>query len=71
MIRMIAAGTLLAVSLAGSSAFAQGSYKHHPWCMVDTSGSKVCGYDTLAQCKAAKHGTSENCIRNTAPIHHR
>jgi hypothetical protein len=69
MIRMIAVGTLLAASLAGSSAFAQGSYQHHSFCLLRGSSSE-CAYDSMAQCEAAKHGNADTCAPNSAPQNH-
>jgi hypothetical protein len=69
MIRTIAIGTLLAASLAGSSALAQGSYQHHAFCLL-TGPAKECAYDSMAQCEAAKHGNVDQCMRNSAPINH-
>lgn len=68
MIRMIAIGTFLAASLAGSSAFAQGSYQHHTFCLK-SGASQDCAYDSMAQCEAARTGTG-TCVANSAPINH-
>lgn len=68
MIRIIAAGTLLA-ALAGSSAFAQGSYVHHAFCL-SKSGGMECAYDTMAACNAAKTDNTETCQPNSAPQNH-
>jgi hypothetical protein len=71
MIRLVAAGTLLAASLAGSNAFAQGSYVHHAFCLQRGSGTE-CAYDSMAQCEAARSGDSSgSCVPNSAPINHR
>jgi Protein of unknown function (DUF3551) len=69
MIRLIAAGTLLAASLAGSNAFAQGSYMHHTFCLQRGSGQE-CAYDSMAQCEAARSGTNGSCVPNSAPQNH-
>lgn len=69
MIRTIALGTLLAASLAGSAAFAQGSYQHHTICL-QTGSSKECAYDSMAQCEAAKHGAKDTCVPNSGPMNH-
>ena len=69
MIRTIAIGTLLAASLAGSGAFAQGSYQHHTICLI-SGPNRECAFDSFAQCRAAKHGTTDSCVRNTAPMNH-
>ncbi len=70
MIRAIALGTLLAASLAGSSAFAQGSYVHHNFCLKTGSSDQECAYDTMAQCMASKHSNTDSCIPNSAPQDH-
>jgi len=69
MIRTIAVGTLLAASLAASSAFAQGSYQHHTFCLKAASGTQ-CAYDSMAQCNAARQGTSGTCMPNSEPMNH-
>jgi hypothetical protein len=69
MIRLIAAGTLLAASLAGSNAFAQGSYMHHTFCLQKGSSTE-CAYDSMAQCEAAKSDNTETCAPNSAPQNH-
>ncbi len=68
MIRIIAAGTLLA-ALASSSAFAQGSYMHHAFCLLK-SGGQECAYDTMASCQAAKSDNTQTCQPNSAPQNH-
>jgi hypothetical protein len=69
MIRLIAAGTLLAASLAGSNAFAQGSYAHHTFCLQKGSSTE-CAYDSMAQCESAKSDNTETCAPNSAPQNH-
>jgi len=69
MIRTIALGTLLAATLAGSNAFAQGTFQHHTFCL-QSGANKECAYDSMAQCNAAKHGNKDTCVRNTAPQNH-
>jgi hypothetical protein len=69
MIRLIAAATLLAASLAGSQAFAQGSYVHHAFCLQRGAGVE-CAYDSMAQCEAARNGNTETCTPNSAPQNH-
>jgi hypothetical protein len=61
--------TLLAVAFAGSSAFVQGNYHHHKWCLVSETG-RDCAYDTLAQCKASKTGNTDRCSRNGPARNH-
>jgi hypothetical protein len=67
--RAIFLGTLLAVSLAGSSAFAQGDYRHHNFCLKTGSGLE-CAYDSMAQCMASKRGNGDSCAPNSAPQDH-
>jgi hypothetical protein len=69
MTRIIAAGTLLAACLAGSAAFAQGSYQHHTVCLISGS-AKECAYDSMAQCEGAKRGNTDSCVMNTQPGNH-
>jgi hypothetical protein len=69
MIRLIAAGTLLAASLAGSNAFAQGSYSHHTFCLHKGSGVE-CAYDSMAQCQAARSSNTQTCAPNSMPQNH-
>jgi Protein of unknown function (DUF3551) len=69
MIRLIAAGTLLAASLLGSQAFAQGSYMHHTFCLQKGSSTE-CAYDSMAQCEAAKSSGTDTCSQNGAPRNH-
>jgi hypothetical protein len=67
--RLLMAASLLATVFAVSSAFAQGDYRHHKWCL-DKGSSQECAYDTLAQCKASKNSPTDRCVRNTAQMHH-
>jgi hypothetical protein len=67
MIRLIAAGTLLAA--LGSTAFAQGSYTHHAFCL-QKGGGPECAFDTMAQCQAAKSDNTQTCVPNSAPQNH-
>jgi hypothetical protein len=69
MVRMIAMGTLLAASLAGSSAFAQGDYQHHRFCLK-AGATTECAYDSMAQCQQARHGSADTCVPNSAPQNH-
>jgi hypothetical protein len=69
MIRLIAASTLLAASLAGSQAFAQSTYTHHTFCLQKGS-SMECAYDSMAQCEAAKSGGTGTCSQNSPPQNH-
>jgi hypothetical protein len=73
--RIIVIGFLLTIMLpAGSvapSAFAQGSYRHHPWYLQTGSGLE-CAYSTLRQCREAGSGATAlaSCVRNTAAMNH-
>jgi len=67
--RVIALATLLAATFAGSSAFAQGSYVHHTFCLKTGSGQE-CAYDSMAQCEAAKRGGADSCVPNSPPQNH-
>lgn len=67
--RIIAAGTLLAACLAGGSAFAQAGYSHHTVCLIN-GPTKECAFDSMQQCLAAKHGNTDNCVLNSAPMNH-
>jgi hypothetical protein len=66
--RVILVAAALAASF-GSSAFAQSTYVHHNFCLKTSSGQE-CAYDTMAQCEAAKHGNTDFCMQNSAPINH-
>jgi hypothetical protein len=59
----------LFAAFAGSSAFAQGSYHHHAFCLQSGS-SKQCAYDSMAQCLQAKKGNKDTCAANSAPQNH-
>jgi hypothetical protein len=59
----------LFAAFAGSSAFAQGSYTHHAFCLQSGS-SKECAYDSMAQCLQAKKGNKDTCTPNSAPQNH-
>ena len=66
--RLLAIAGVLAM-ITGSSAFAQGSYTHHSFCLQSGS-SKECAYDTMAQCLQAKKGNKDTCEPNSAPQNH-
>ena len=53
--RFISASALVFATFTASGAFAQSGYEHHRWCPI-SGPNKECGFDTLAQCKAGKHG---------------
>jgi hypothetical protein len=59
----------LAATIAAPSAFAQGDYVHHKFCLRTGSGEE-CAYDTMAQCMAAKHGQADSCFQNSPPQDH-
>ena len=68
--RIIALVTLLAATLGAPSAFAQkGDYHHHTFCLL-TGPARECAYDSMAQCEAAKHGSTDSCVQNSAPQDH-
>lgn len=67
--RAIITATILAAALSGSTAFAQSGYVHHRFCLKTGSGQD-CGYQTMAQCEAAKRGNADFCVQNGAPINH-
>jgi hypothetical protein len=67
--RVLAFATLLAATLGSPSAFAQGSYVHHSFCLKTGSGQE-CAYDSMAQCQAAKRGGGDSCMPNSAPQNH-
>jgi hypothetical protein len=69
MIRLIAAGTLLAAAFASPSAFAQSTYSHHTFCLKSGS-SQNCAFESMAQCQAAKKGNTDTCVQNSAPMNH-
>ncbi len=76
MTRTIGAGLFLTIFLSvvigAPTAFAQGSYQHHPWCLQTGSGLE-CAYGTLRQCREAGSGATvlASCVRNTAAMNHR
>ena len=65
--RYVFGAILLAGLLAGGGASAQ--YMHHKFCLR-TGSAEECAFDTLAQCKAGKHGATDSCFRNGPPIGH-
>jgi hypothetical protein len=67
--RVIALATLLAATLGSPSAFAQGSYVHHNFCLKSGSSTE-CAYDSMAQCQASKHSGTDSCVPNSAPENH-
>jgi hypothetical protein len=66
--RLLMFAALLAAGF-GSSAFAQGDYVHHKYCLHRGSAQE-CAYDSLAQCKASKNSPTDRCVRNSAPMNH-
>jgi hypothetical protein len=73
--RIIGAGSLLTVLLlaviAAPSAYAQGGYHHHAWCL-QVAGGLECSYNTLRQCHEAGSGRTvqNSCVRNTPAMNH-
>jgi|GEM_PF-1604643 len=67
--RAIMTAAVLAAAFAASSAWAQSGYVHHNFCLKTGSGQD-CGYQTMAQCEAAKRGGTDSCVQNSAPINH-
>jgi hypothetical protein len=66
--RIIVLAGLLA-TLGASSAFAQGDYRHHNFCLL-TGPARECAYDTFAQCESSKRGSTDSCVQNGPPQHH-
>jgi hypothetical protein len=67
--RLIMAAAFLTAAFAASSAFAQGSYVHHSFCLK-TGSAQECAYDTFEQCEAAKRGGADSCVPNSPPQNH-
>jgi hypothetical protein len=67
--RLLMVATFLAAAFAGSSAFAQGDYVHHSFCLK-TGSAQECAYDSFQQCEAAKRGNADSCVPNSAPQEH-
>ena len=67
--RTMAIAAFLAATLAAPSAFAQGSYVHHNFCLK-TGSATECAYDSMAQCQAAKHANVDSCVANSPPQDH-
>lgn len=67
--RVVLLACALAAVFAGADAFAQSNYVHHNFCLK-TGSDQDCGYQTMAQCEAAKRGSADFCVKNTAPINH-
>jgi hypothetical protein len=75
MSRIIRVGSLLTVLfcavIISASAFAQGSYSHHRWCL-QVGGGLECAYNTLSQCRASASGRSlAGCVPNSPTLNHR
>jgi hypothetical protein len=68
--RTIALAAFLAATLAAPSAFAQGDYVHHKFCLKTGSSDQECAYDSMAQCLASKHSNTDTCIPNSPPQDH-
>jgi hypothetical protein len=67
--RLVLAAAFLTAAFASSSAFAQGSYVHHGFCLKTGSGQE-CAYDTFQQCESAKRGSADSCVPNSPPQNH-
>jgi hypothetical protein len=67
--RLLMVATLFGAALSGSTAFAQGSYVHHNFCLQSGS-TKECAYDSMAQCNTAKTAERDTCVPNSAPENH-
>jgi hypothetical protein len=67
--RLIIVAATLAATFAGSSAFAQGDYRHHAFCLL-TGPDRECAYDSMQQCRAAERGSADSCMPNSPPQHH-
>jgi hypothetical protein len=67
--RAIIMASVLAAGFASSSAFAQGDYVHHNYCLK-TGSSQECAYDSFAACEAAKRGNADSCVPNGPPENH-
>jgi uncharacterized protein DUF3551 len=65
---LILATTLVTTLALGSTAFAAGNSA--AYCLRGqsgaTQGTSVCGYQTMAQCMAAKAGQNDQCFPNPA-----
>ena len=68
-LQTLALATLFAATLGAPSAFAQGNYHHHNFCLL-TGSARECAYDTFAQCEAAKRGSADSCEQNSPPQDH-
>jgi len=67
--RTIALAAFLAATLAAPSAFAQGDYHHHNFCLK-TGSALECAYDSFAQCEASKRNNTDTCAPNGPPQDH-
>jgi hypothetical protein len=68
--RTIALAAFLAATLAAPSAFAQGDYVHHKFCLKSGASDQECAYDTMAQCLGSKRSNADTCVPNTPPQDH-
>jgi hypothetical protein len=68
-LQALALATLFAATLGAPSAFAQGDYRHHSFCLK-TGSAQECAYDSFAQCEAAKNSPADSCVANSAPQDH-
>jgi hypothetical protein len=67
--RLLMIATIAATAFAGSSAFAQGDYRHHTFCLR-TGSATECAYDSFQQCQAAERGPADSCMKNSPPQNH-
>jgi hypothetical protein len=67
--RAIMMASVLAAGFASPSAFAQGDYVHHNYCLK-TGSSQECAYDSFAACEAARRGNADSCVPNSPPENH-
>jgi hypothetical protein len=67
--RMLLLAALFGTTFAGSSAFGQGSFSHHTWCLRHGSGQE-CAFDSLQQCTEGKHSNTDSCFQNSGTMNH-
>ncbi|HVY58327.1 MAG TPA: DUF3551 domain-containing protein [Xanthobacteraceae bacterium] len=63
---LLLCGTAIAAAFGClSGAFAQ-TARVYPWCAVYARGETNCGFETWAQCEAARSGNGGRCYENPA-----
>jgi len=67
--RVLLLAALFGATFAGSSAFGQGSYSHHTWCLRHGAGQE-CAFDSLQQCTEGKHSNTDSCVQNSGTMNH-